>query len=50
MTSYVSHTTVDCADAYTLSRWWQVVLAYSEDPEDPNEPGHQECGRNLCSR
>ncbi|XVU23946.1 VOC family protein [Actinoplanes sp. CA-054009] len=43
MTSYVSHTTVDCADAYALSRWWQAVLAYSEDPDDPNEPGHEEC-------
>ena len=43
MTSYVSHTTVDCANAYTLSRWWQAVLDYSEDPEDPNEPGHEEC-------
>ena len=43
MTSYVSHTTVDCANAYVLSRWWQAVLDYSEDPEDPNEPGHEEC-------
>jgi hypothetical protein len=43
MTSYVSHTTVDCADAYTLSRWWEGVLDYREDPEDPNEPGHEEC-------
>lgn len=43
MTSYVSHTTVDCADAYALSRWWQTVLDYSEDPDDPNEPGHEEC-------
>ena len=43
MTSYVSHTTVDCADAYGLSRWWQAVLDYSEDPDDPNEPGHEEC-------
>ena len=43
MTSYVSHTTVDCADAYALSRWWQAVLDYSEDPNDPIEPGHEEC-------
>jgi Glyoxalase-like domain len=43
MTSYVSHTTVDCADAYALSRWWQGVLDYREDPDDPNEPGHEEC-------
>ncbi|MEV4693149.1 VOC family protein [Micromonospora echinospora] len=43
MTSYVSHTTVDCADAYALSRWWAAVLDYREDSEDPNEPGHEEC-------
>jgi len=43
MTSYVSHTTVDCADAYALSRWWQTVLDYRENPDDPNEPGHEEC-------
>ena len=43
MTSFVSHTTVDCADAYALARWWQGVLDYREDPDDPNEPGHEEC-------
>jgi hypothetical protein len=43
MTAYVSHTTVDCADAYTLSQWWQEVLDYAEDPDDPNEPGDEEC-------
>ncbi|GAA1653557.1 VOC family protein [Actinoplanes couchii] len=43
MTSYISHTTVDCADAFTLSRWWQGVLDWAEDPDDPNEPGHEEC-------
>ena len=43
MTSFISHTSVDCADAYELSRWWQAVLDYVEDPDDPNEPGHEEC-------
>ena len=43
MTSYLSHTTVDCADAYALSRWWQEVLDYVDDPDDPNLPGHEEC-------
>ncbi|GAA1835485.1 VOC family protein [Luedemannella flava] len=43
MTSFISHTTVDCADAFTLSRWWQAVLDYVEDPDDPNESGHEEC-------
>jgi hypothetical protein len=43
MSAFVSHTSVDCTDAYTLSRWWQSVLDYVEDPDDPNEPGHEEC-------
>ncbi|MDP9795079.1 hypothetical protein J2S43_003591 [Catenuloplanes nepalensis] len=43
MTSYVSHTTVDYLDACALSRWWQAVLDYREDPEDPNDPGAEEC-------
>ncbi|WP_433369681.1 VOC family protein [Actinoplanes sp. CA-142083] len=43
MTSYISHTTVDCADAYALSKWWEGVLDYTELPEDPNLPGHEEC-------
>lgn len=43
MTSLISHTTVDCVDAYALSVWWQGVLGYVEDADDPNEPGHEEC-------
>ncbi|MFW6597208.1 VOC family protein [Propionibacteriaceae bacterium Y2011] len=43
MTSRISHTTVDCHDAYALSRWWQEVLGYVDDPDDPNQPGHEEC-------
>jgi catechol 2,3-dioxygenase-like lactoylglutathione lyase family enzyme len=50
MTSFVSHTTVDCADAYALSRWWQAVLDYREDPDDPNEPGHEECMIHSADR
>src|SRR3954469_6210455 len=43
MTSYISHTTVDADDPYALSRGWQQVLDYVENPEDPNLPGHEEC-------
>jgi hypothetical protein len=43
MTSFVSHVTVDSTDACALSRWWQAVLDYVEDPDDPNEPGDEEC-------
>jgi len=43
MTSYISHTTVDCRDAFALSTWWQNVLDYVQDADDPNEAGHEEC-------
>ena len=43
MTSFVSHTSVDCADAYVLSEWWKQVLGYVDVADDPNAPGHEEC-------
>ncbi len=43
MTSFISHTTVDCANAYELSEWWKQLLGYVDLPDDPNEPGHVEC-------
>jgi len=43
MTSRISHTTVDCANAYELAEWWKPVLGYTDLPDDPNEPGHEEC-------
>lgn len=43
MTSRVSHTSVDCTDAYTLSEWWKGVLDYVDVADDPHEPGDQEC-------
>ena len=43
MTSYVSHTTIDCANAYELSEWWKPVLGYADLEHDPNLPGHVEC-------
>lgn len=43
MTSRISHTTVDSRNAYELSVWWAKVLDMSEDPADPNLPGHEEC-------
>ena len=43
MTSYVSHTTIDCANAYELSEWWKQVLGYVDVEDDPNKPGHEEC-------
>lgn len=43
MTCYVCHTTVDCHDAYALSEWWKALLGYVDLPDDPNQPGHEEC-------
>ena len=43
MSAFVSHTTIDCANAYDLSQWWKAVLGYIDVPGDPNEPGHEEC-------
>ena len=43
MTSFVSHTTIDCGNAYELSEWWKQVLGYVDVQDDPNLPGHEEC-------
>ncbi len=43
MTSFISHTTIDCHDAYKLSEWWKPVLGYVDIDGDPNLPGHEEC-------
>ena len=43
MTAQVSHTTIDCRDAYALSTWWKGVLDYVDVAGDPNLPGHEEC-------
>lgn len=43
MTSLVSHTSVDCRNAYRLSKFWEQVLGYADIPDDPNLPGHEEC-------
>jgi predicted enzyme related to lactoylglutathione lyase len=43
MSSRLSHTTVDCHDAYQLAIFWRSVLGYTEVPDDPDEPGDEEC-------
>lgn len=43
MTSRISHTSIDCGNAYELSEWWKQVLDYVDVEDDPNEPGHEEC-------
>jgi predicted enzyme related to lactoylglutathione lyase len=43
MVCRISHTTIDCQDAYALSTWWKDVVGYIDVPNDPNEPGDEEC-------
>ena len=43
MTALISHTTFDSTDAYAMSVFWGKVLGFTEDPDDPNEPGDKEC-------
>jgi predicted enzyme related to lactoylglutathione lyase len=43
MTAVISHTTIDATDAYAQSLFWEKVLGFAPDPDDPNEPGHEEC-------
>ena len=43
MTAMFSHTTFDSLDAYAQSVFWAKVLDFSEDPQDPNRPGDEEC-------
>jgi len=43
MSALISHTTVDSLNAYAMSVFWAGVLGFVEDPDDPNEPGDEEC-------
>ena len=43
MTSRISHTTFNALNAYEQSVWWSRVLGWTDIPDDPNEPGHDEC-------
>ncbi|WP_299039027.1 VOC family protein [uncultured Pseudokineococcus sp.] len=44
MTAVISHTPFDSRVAHARSVLWAEVLGFHEDPEDPDEPGHEECG------
>lgn len=43
MASRVSHTSINCIDAFELSQWWKQLLGYTDISGDPNEPGDEEC-------
>jgi predicted enzyme related to lactoylglutathione lyase len=43
VTARISHTTFDAVDAYSQSVFWAGVLGFSQDPEQPDAPGDEEC-------
>lgn len=47
MTCFVSHTTVDCRDAFRLAEFWKAVLGYVDGyidtANEQNQPGDEEC-------
>jgi hypothetical protein len=43
VTARISHITFDAVNAHAQSVFWRNVLGFEEDPDDPNEPGHEEC-------
>ena len=43
MVALISHTTFDSLDAYASSVFWGRVLGFVEAPDDPNEPGDEQC-------
>lgn len=43
MACFVSHTSVDCHNAYELSEWWKRLLGYVDLADDPDQPGDEEC-------
>src|SRR5215216_93458 len=43
MAARLSHTSINCSNAFELAAWWKDVLGYVDVPGDPNEPGHEEC-------
>ena len=42
MTSQIRTITIDCHDPGTVARFWEQVLDFAEDPDDPNLPEHVE--------
>jgi hypothetical protein len=43
MTALISHTTFDARDAYAQSVFWASVLGFGAVPDEPDEPGDEEC-------
>jgi predicted enzyme related to lactoylglutathione lyase len=43
VTARISHTSIDSIDAYAQAQFWAAVLGFGPDPEEPDEPGDEEC-------
>lgn len=43
MTALISHMSFDSLDACASAVFWGKVLGFVEDPDDPNQPGDEEC-------
>jgi hypothetical protein len=43
MTAFISHTSLDCRDAYAQSVFWGAVLGFAGDPDHPDETGDEGC-------
>ena len=43
MTARISHTSIDSRDAFAQAQFWAAVLGFTPDPEQPDEPGDEEC-------
>lgn len=43
MTAYISHTSIDCTNAFELATWWKQALGYEDLPGDALAPGEPEC-------
>jgi predicted enzyme related to lactoylglutathione lyase len=43
VTARISHTSVDSTDAYAQAQFWAAVLGFGPVPDEPDEPGDEEC-------
>jgi predicted enzyme related to lactoylglutathione lyase len=43
MVSRISHTSFDALNSCAQSEFWAKVLGWTENPDDPNLPEHEEC-------
>ena len=42
MVSNIGKVTFDSRDGYSLARFWAEVTGFTEDPDEPNAPEHEE--------